>query len=203
MHQDPWLAAFDKPAGLLCQPGLGPDLADSLLSRVQRQWPEWRLVHRLDRDTSGLLLMATNAAMHRQLSALFAQRQIRKAYLAEVAGHLRGSGGRLESCLARTGTRPPRYGSVAAGKIAITRWRLLALDVDGAGRPLSRVLLAPRTGRSHQLRVQMAELGHPLLGDPLYGDGNSAPGLRLHALGLGFCHPATGQGLRLRCLPSW
>ncbi|WP_254933757.1 hypothetical protein [Cyanobium sp. WAJ14-Wanaka] len=104
IYQDPWLAAFDKPAGLLCQPGL--------------------------------ILMATNASMHRQLSALFAQRQIRKA---------------------RTGTRPPRYGSVVGGKIAINRWRLLTLDVDRTGRPLSRVLPAPRTGRSHQLRVQMAE----------------------------------------------
>lgn len=203
IYRDPWLAAFDKPGGLLSQPGLGPDLADSLITRVRRQWPDWQLVHRLDRDTSGLILMATTAAMHRQLSALFAQRQIRKAYLAEVPGHLAGLGGRLEQRLARIGTHPPRYGPVAEGKLAITRWRRLGLGHDHLGRPLTRVLLAPLTGRSHQLRVQMAELGHPLLGDPLYGDANSAPELRLHAWGLGFRHPATGAVLRLRCLPSW
>ena len=96
VYRDSWLAAFDKPSGLLSQPGLGPDLTDSLITRVQQRWPELRLVHRLDRDTSGLLLLAFTPLVHRQLSGLFAARAIHKAYLAEVAGHPRAQGGLID-----------------------------------------------------------------------------------------------------------
>ena len=206
LYRDPWLAAFDKPSGLLSQPGLGPDLADSLITRVQQRWPELRLVHRLDRDTSGLLLLAFTPLVHRQLSGLFAARAIHKAYLAEVAGHPRAQGGLIDRPLARIGTRPPRYGPLPeeqGGKPALTQWRVLQRRWDGQDRPISRLLLVPRTGRSHQLRVHLEQIGHPILGDPIYGMASGADRLKLHAWGLRFRHPATGQPLRLRCPAPW
>ncbi len=196
IHADPWLLALVKPSGLLSQPGLGPELADSLISRAQRRWPEARLVHRLDRDTSGLILLARDAGTHRALSAAFAERRIRKTYLARVEGVPAGGGGEIDLPLARLATRPPRYGVVPVangGKPALTRWRLLE-----RGARSSLVLLQPQTGRSHQLRVHLAALGHPVLGDPLYGDGAAAPRLQLHAAGLWLRHPVTAEALRLR-----
>ena len=214
VYRDSWLAAFDKPSGLLSQPGFGPDLADSLITRVQQRWPELRLVHRLDRDTSGLLLLAFTPLVHRQLSGLFAARAIHKAYLAEVAGHPRAQGGLIDRPLARIGTRPPRYGPLPeeqGGKPALTQWRVLQRRWDGQDRPISRLLLVPRTGRSHQLRVHLEQIGHPILGDPIYGSASGfsegasegADRLRLHAWGLRFRHPATGMTLRLRCPAPW
>ena len=204
---DPWLLVLLKPAGLLSQPGLGPDLADSLISRVQRRWPEARLVHRLDRDTSGLLLLARDALTHRQLSQAFAARCVRKTYLARVQGVPPGRGGVIDQPLARIATRPPRYGVVpvaAGGKPALTRWRRLR---QGAGGAWSLLLLQPHTGRSHQLRVHLAALGHPILGDPLYGPEGDGPwpGLQLHAAGLRLRHPHSGLPLRLRSpeLAGW
>lgn len=193
---DPWLLALAKPSGLLSQPGLGPELADSLISRAQRRWPEARLVHRLDRDTSGLILLARDADTHRRLSAAFADRRVGKTYLARVQGVPAACGGRIDQPLARLATRPPRYGVVpvsAGGKPALTRWRRLDPCRHG-----STLLLQPHTGRSHQLRVHLAWLGHPVLGDPLYGDPASAPRLQLHAAGLRLRHPVTGAPLRLR-----
>jgi tRNA pseudouridine32 synthase/23S rRNA pseudouridine746 synthase len=198
----------------LSQPGLGPDLTDSLITRVQQRWPELRLVHRLDRDTSGLLLLAFSPEIHRQLSGLFAARAIQKAYLAEVAGHPRAQGGLIDRPLARIDTRPPRYGVLPVeqgGKPALTQWRVLQRRWDGQGRPIARLLLVPRTGRSHQLRVHLEQIGHPILGDPIYGSASGfsegasegADRLRLHAWGLRFRHPATGKTLRLRCPAPW
>jgi len=201
LYADPWLLALLKPSGLLSQPGLGPELADSLISRAQERWPEARLVHRLDRDTSGLILLARDATTHRALSAAFAERRVRKTYLAVVQGLPADRGGVINQPLARIATRPPRYGVVPleqGGKPALTRWRLLR-RFEGS----SLLLLQPRTGRSHQLRVHLADLGHPVLGDPLYGDplyGDlvPAPRLQLHAAGLQLLHPATGKPLHLR-----
>ncbi len=196
LYADPWLLALVKPSGLLSQPGLGPELADSLISRAQWRWPEARLVHRLDRDTSGLILLARDAKTHRALSAAFAERRVRKTYLAMVQGLPADRGGIIDQPLARIATRPPRYGVVppeCGGKPALTRWRLLR-----RAKGSSLLLLQPRTGRSHQLRVHLAALGHPVLGDPLYGDPAAAPRLQLHAAGLQLLHPATGKPLHLR-----
>jgi tRNA pseudouridine32 synthase/23S rRNA pseudouridine746 synthase len=210
---DPWLLALAKPAGLLSQPGLGPELADSLISRAQRRWPEALLVHRLDRDTTGLILVARDPETHRRLSAAFAERQVRKTYLARVRGVPRSRGGLIRQPLARISSRPPRYGVVpvaAGGKPALSRWRRLDRCGDPHGR-WSLLLLQPCTGRSHQLRVHLAWLGHPVLGDPLYdhhADGAAgaggliAPGLQLHAAGLRLQHPHSGVPLRLRCRPA-
>ncbi|MDI9406991.1 MAG: RluA family pseudouridine synthase [Chitinophagaceae bacterium] len=206
LWSDPWLLALRKPAGLLSQPGLGPELADSLISRACRRWPEALLVHRLDRDTSGLILLARDPATHRRLSAAFAERRIGKIYRARVWGVPAARSGRIDQPLARLSTRPPRYGVVPlgeGGKPALTRWRRLADPAPAADRA-STLLLQPITGRSHQLRVHLAWLGHPVLGDPLYGadsagaDG-SEPGLQLRAIGLRLRHPHTGRPLRLRC----
>lgn len=211
LHRDPWLLVLVKPSGLLSQPGLGPALADSLISRAQRHWPDVRLVHRLDRDTSGLILLARDATTHRLLSAAFAQRRVRKTYLARVEGVPAARGGLINQPLARVATRPPRYGVVPVeqgGKPALTRWRRL---------PGGTLLLQPLTGRSHQLRVHLAWLGHPVSGDPLYGRlpgggrGAEGPGpplappgrLMLHAAGLRLRHPITGQSLRLRSAGNW
>jgi tRNA pseudouridine32 synthase/23S rRNA pseudouridine746 synthase len=201
LYADPWLLALLKPSGLLSQPGLGPELADSLISRAQERWPEARLVHRLDRDTSGLILLARDATTHRALSAAFAERRVRKTYLAVVQGLPADRGGLINQPLARIATRPPRYGVVPleqGGKPALTRWRVLR-RFEGS----SLLLLQPRTGRSHQLRVHLADLGHPVLGDPIYGDPlygepAAAPRLQLHAAGLQLLHPATGKPLHLR-----
>ncbi len=201
LYADPWLLALLKPSGLLSQPGLGPELADSLIGRAQERWPEARLVHRLDRDTSGLILLARDATTHRALSAAFAERRVRKTYLAVVQGLPADRGGVINQPLARIATRPPRYGVVPlgqGGKPALTRWRVLR-RFEGS----SLLLLQPRTGRSHQLRVHLADLGHPVLGDPIYGDPlygepAAAPRLQLHAAGLQLLHPATGKPLHLR-----
>jgi len=201
LYADPWLLALLKPSGLLSQPGLGPELADSLIGRAQERWPEARLVHRLDRDTSGLILLARDATTHRALSAAFAERRVRKTYLAVVQGLPADRGGVINQPLARIATRPPRYGVVPlgqGGKPALTRWRVLR-RFEGS----SLLLLQPRTGRSHQLRVHLADLGHPVLGDPIYGDSLygdlvPAPRLQLHAAGLQLLHPATGMPLHLR-----
>ncbi len=192
LYADAWLLALAKPSGLLSQPGLGPELADSLISRAQRRWPTARLVHRLDRDTSGLILLARDAETHRLLSAAFADRRVHKTYLARVQGVPAARGGLIDQPVARLATRPPLYGVVpvlAGGKPALTRWRRLRGNT---------LLLQPHTGRSHQLRVHLAWLGHPVLGDPLYGDRASAPRLQLHATGLRLRHPVTGAPLRLR-----
>ena len=199
LHADPWLLAVHKPAGLLSQPGLGPDRADSLITRIQRQWPAARLVHRLDQATSGLLLLALDPLTHRELSRAFAERRVRKTYLAQVQGCPVGRGGWIDVPLARIGTQPPRYGPVPVdqgGKPALTRWRLLE-----PGAASSLLLLAPRTGRSHQLRVHLALQGHPIVGDAIYGQVD-AGGLRLHATGLRLRHPHTAEPLRLRCPPA-
>lgn len=211
LWSDPWLLALAKPSGLLSQPGLGPELADSLISRAQRCWPEARLVHRLDRDTSGLILLARDAESHRRLSAAFAQRRVRKTYLARVHGVPAARGGWIDQPLARIATRPPRYGVVPValgGKPALSRWRRLDRLVQHRGHGWCQLVLQPHTGRSHQLRVHLAWLGHPVLGDPLYAHTCLASGppmsrLQLHAAGLRMQHPITGRSLRLRCAGNW
>ena len=193
VHQQGDLLVFNKPAGLLSQPGLGPELADSLISRVQACWPQALLVHRLDRDTSGLILVALTPALHRALSGLFAERQVQKRYVADVHGVPDAAEGLIELPIAKRQHRPPLYGVDPAGKPSCTVWRCLDTAAD-----VSRLALEPRTGRSHQLRVHLQALGHPILGDPLYGPLDAplpSTRLHLHAAGLSLVHPASGQQL--------
>jgi len=209
LHADPWMLAVHKPAGLLSQPGLGPLGADCLLGRLQRRWPQAQLVHRLDQATAGLLLVALDPQTHRDLSRAFAERRVQKAYLARVRDCPLARSGRIELPLARIATRPPRYGVVPeaeGGKPALTHWRRLE-EAKGntqakLGPKSCLLLLKPHTGRSHQLRVHLAQLGHPIQGDTLYGEPGDGR-LLLHATGLRLRHPATDQPLRLRCPPPW
>ncbi|MFM8525433.1 MAG: RluA family pseudouridine synthase [Cyanobacteriota bacterium] len=194
-HLDPWLLVVDKPSGLLCQPGRGPALHDSLLVRLQRRWPEVRLVHRLDRDTSGLLLLARDPESHRQLSGAFAERQVEKHYLARVLGTPTAAAGSIDRPLLKRCHRPPLYGVDDGGRASLTHWQRLEAHRYGCD-----LRLRPITGRSHQLRVHLLSIGHPILGDPLYGQPLAARLCRrlcLHASGLGFRHPWTGDWLSL------
>lgn len=192
VHVEAGLLVADKPSGLLCQPGLGPALADSLLTRVRREWPTAQLVHRLDRDTSGLLLLALDADLHRALSRVFAERRIVKTYQANVDGMPDQMEGSITLPLAKRSHRPPLYGPDEAGKPCRTDWLLL----EAYGN-WSRLELRPYSGRSHQLRVHLAAIGHPILGDPLYGDPKapSVARLCLHASNLVFVHPFSGRPL--------
>ena len=175
---------LDKPAGLLCQPGLGSHQQDSLISRLQHECPDLRLVHRLDRDTSGLILLAKDLGMLRCLAGLFASRRVRKLYIAEVKGQMAGLSGQVRLPLARLKRQPPTYGFHPEGKECITLWRRLQLMKSS-----TRLWLSPRTGRSHQLRAHLAAQHHPIIGDPIYNPCCSASGLRLRALALRFPDP--------------
>ena len=197
---DAALIAIDKPAGLLAVPGRGDDKQDCLSRRVQTRWPDAQVVHRLDMATSGLMLFARGAAMQRRLSNLFATRQVKKDYEAVVAGRMPADRGRIELPLAADWPhRPLQKVDPIDGKASLTEWQLLAYD---ANIDTSRLALQPHTGRTHQLRVHLAAIGHPILGDTLYASGaarDRAPRLLLHARALQLAHPATGETLALQC----
>ena len=198
LHADPALLAVDKPAGLLAVPGRGDDKQDCLWSRVQAQWPDALVVHRLDMATSGLMLFARGAAVQRQLSMDFAARRIHKHYVALVHGRLAEGQGRIELPLAADWPRRPlQKVDLQHGKPSITDWQVLGFD---AARQATRLALQPLTGRSHQLRVHLAAIGHPILGDALYAPPALQGGrLMLHAQALQLVHPTSGQPLRLHC----
>lgn len=196
IYADDALLVFDKPAGLLAVPGRGADKQDCLAARVQARYPDARVLHRLDMDTSGLMVMARGAAAQRALSQAFAARAVQKRYLAVVAGHLDAlpdAWGIVDlPLICDWPNRPRQIVDHARGKPSLTRWRVLEHGEDGS---TTRVELEPVTGRSHQLRVHLAALGHPILGDPLYAPPAvraQAPRLLLHACALGFAHPQTG-----------
>jgi tRNA pseudouridine32 synthase/23S rRNA pseudouridine746 synthase len=200
-HEDPWLMVVEKPSGLLCQPGRGPHLQDCLLLRLQGRWPEARLVHRLDRDTSGLLLLARDSETHRRLSRAFADRQVEKTYQARILGTPNAASGTIEAPIQKACHRPPLYRVAPDGRPSRTDWRLIR-----SHRHWSEVELRPLTGRSHQLRVHMLAINHPILGDPLYGEPEATvlcSRLCLHASGLDFCHPWHEHWLHLRSPESF
>ena len=202
VYADASLLVLDKPSGLLSVPGRGADKQDCLSSRVQRLYPEALIVHRLDMATSGLMLMARGIAMQRALSSLFERREVHKRYLAVVEGRLApaptpdGWGLTDLPIVVDWPRRPLRIIDSVLGKPSQTRWRALAFD---AATNSTRVELEPLTGRSHQLRVHLQALGHPILGDSLYAPEAAqakAPRLLLHACALGFVHPVSGEALR-------
>lgn len=192
IHRDGRLLVLEKPSGLLAVPGRGPDLQDCVASRVQKLFPAALVVHRLDRDTSGLMLMALDADAQRELSRQFEQRQVKKAYRCIVRGMPAEESGLIDLPIARDLARPPRYRiDHVAGRPSQTRWRVLERAGDWA-----RLEVEPITGRSHQIRLHLATLGHAILGDPLYGDEATlslAPRLLLHATSLAVAHPADGR----------
>ena len=193
---DDQLLVLDKPAGMLTVPGRGDDKADCLWSRAIHQWPDAQVVHRLDMATSGLVLFARGAVMQRQLSMAFAQRQVHKRYEAIVTGLLDNGEGRIELPLAADWpTRPRQKVDAHHGKASLTSWRVLARDVKARH---THVELTPHTGRTHQLRVHLAAMGHAIVGDALYATPDVAaasPRLLLHATVLGIQHPQGGEAL--------
>ena len=195
VHADAALLAAEKPAGLLTVPGKSPDLGDCLLARLADGYGPALLVHRLDRDTSGLVLFARTAAAQRHLGLQFERRGIAKTYAARVIGWPAEDAGTVDRPLAADWpNRPMQRVDWARGRPALTHWQVVARRADGT----ADLHLTPVTGRSHQLRVHMAEIGHPILGDPLYGpEGGRAPRMMLHAMRLCLRHPAGGAALTL------
>lgn len=188
LHRDADFLVFDKPSGLLSVPGRHPALQDSLLTRVQKEFPQALIVHRLDKDTSGVVLMSLNRKAHAFVAAQFEARTTRKSYIAEVWGRVGDAEGTVDLPLAIDPDNKPRHRVDAVhGKPAQTRWQVI-----GYGENTTRLRLFPLTGRTHQLRVHMKALGHVILGDEFYADGealSAANRLLLHAEQLSFRHP--------------
>ncbi|MDJ0826585.1 MAG: pseudouridine synthase [Rhodobacter sp.] len=196
IHVDHQLLAVDKPSGLLSVPGRGAHLADCLLARVQAVYPEALLVHRLDRDTSGVMVFALTPQAQRHLGLQFEKRQAKKTYVARVWGRLEPRAGVVDlPLIVDWPNRPLQKVDVEAGREAVTEWKVLKYNQAD-----TRVRLMPRTGRSHQLRVHMKEIGHPILGDPFYASGpaRDAPRLMLHSESLRLRHPDGGAGVTFK-----
>ncbi|MBX9834718.1 MAG: RluA family pseudouridine synthase [Burkholderiaceae bacterium] len=209
LHADDALLVLAKPAGLLSVPGRGADKQDCASARASQQWPGALVVHRLDMATSGLLLMARTPEMQRALSQAFADRQVEKRYQAIVQGCMaapenKNGWGDIELPIAADWERRPlRVIDHERGKPSHTRWRLLASD---AAAQTSRLELSPVTGRTHQLRLHLAAIGHAILGDALYADASAqarAPRLLLHATRLAFTHPVSGAWVQYALPPDF
>ena len=209
LHADAALLVLDKPAGLLSVPGRGADKQDCASARAQALWPDALIVHRLDMATSGLLLMARGAEMQRVLGMAFASRDVHKRYVALVAGHVpppAAGWGEIALPLMSDWPKRPKQMTDPRGKPSLTRWRVLAHETDTQGRPQTRLELEPVTGRTHQLRVHLQAIGHPILGDALYADEDGharSPRLLLHAGELALTHPLTGESLHWRSPPPF
>lgn len=192
---------IQKPAGLLSVPGKGEALYDSVLTRLVKLEPKTLLIHRLDRDTSGILVFALTRLGQNSISRQFQERQTHKVYQAIVAGHLQGQGC-IDIPVIYDPTQPPLH-IVDANhhKPATTHWSVIEhFDIDG--HPVTRVELVPITGRAHQLRVHMQYLGHPIVGDTLYANEiqqQLTQRLCLHAYQLSFAHPKTADALHFEC----
>jgi len=178
----------DKPAGLLSVPGIGPEKADCLARRMAERYAGARIVHRLDRDTSGVIVLARDADTHRHLSLQFQEREVSKTYIAVVAGVIRESHGTIDLPMRKDFDHSPRQCiDFVRGRPSVTHW-----SVTSRGGDRTRVTLTPVTGRSHQLRVHLKTIGHPILGDELYAPPEivvQADRLLLHAGSLTFRHP--------------
>ena len=195
LHDDHEVILVNKPSGLLSVPGKGEHLADCLIARVQAVFPQALLVHRLDRDTSGVMIFALTPHAQRHLGLQFEKRMTKKTYVARVWGEMSEKTGTVDlPLIVNWPNRPLQMVDHENGKAAQTDWRVIRAK-DGE----SRVRLMPKTGRSHQLRVHMLALGHPILGDPFYATGAARdyPRLMLHSETLQFRHPDGGQGTRI------
>lgn len=193
VHEDHEVLIVAKPAGLLSVPGKGEHLADCLLTRVQTVFPHALLVHRLDRDTSGVMVFALSPHAQRHLGLQFEKRQVKKTYMARVAGRVAEKTGVIDLPLSVDWpNRPKQMVDHENGRPAVTEWRVLKVNDEE-----SRLRLFPKTGRSHQLRVHCLAIGHPILGDPFYATGPARdhPRLMLHSESLRFRHPDGGRSM--------
>ena len=229
MHLDDALLVAHKPAGMLSVPGRGEDKQDCLSARIQYEFSDALVVHRLDMATSGLMVFARGAEMQRRLSQMFRERRVEKRYIAIVAGRITAEAGEIDLPLGPDWPNRPRQKvDFAIGKPSLTRYRVLGYEKSFRAEPVeacsashnspfdklrangladmhadaTRVELEPVTGRTHQLRVHLAAIGHPIAGDALYG--GSPPGrLLLHACSLSFAHPLSGEPLTTVCEPPF
>lgn len=194
LYADDVMVVVSKPHNLLSVPGIGDDKKDCLVSRLQAEFPTIRIVHRLDYSTSGLLVLALNAGSHRALSIQFQNRVPKKRYQALVTGTLEKEEGQIDFPLAQDwDNRPCSKVDLEQGKPSLTRWKSIASSSER-----SRVLLYPHTGRSHQLRVHMLAIGHPILGDSFYTqpcEYEKYPRMMLHADQLALQHPVNDKWL--------
>lgn len=192
IYVDEAILVCNKPAGLLSVPGKKPEDHDSLISRAVAHYPGAKVVHRLDCHTSGLMAIALDPDSERWMHAQFRERKVYKRYIAECAGSFGSDTGEVTyPLICDWPNRPKQMVCYERGKNALTRYTVLGRFGDH-----TRVALEPVTGRSHQLRVHMAELGHPILGDPFYATPTAfamAPRLLLHAYELAFYHPITRE----------
>lgn len=196
IHVDAGIIVVNKPAGLLSVPGKAAHLTDCLIERVQAAFPTALLVHRLDMDTSGVMVFALTPHAQRHLNLQFEKRQMKKTYVARVWGTVAAEEGEIDLPLCVDWpNRPRQHVNWEIGKPAQTSWRRMRIE-DGT----TRMRLYPKTGRSHQLRVHMLEIGHPILGDPFYATGaaRAYPRLMLHAESLKLRHPDGGMGMVFR-----
>jgi tRNA pseudouridine32 synthase/23S rRNA pseudouridine746 synthase len=196
VYLDHELLVVNKPPGLLSVPGRGALLADCLITRIQSEYPTALLVHRLDRDTSGAMVFALSANAQRHLGLQFEKRQIKKTYVARVWGQIEADTGTVDlPIIVDWPNRPKQMICHDTGRAAVTDWQVINRD-----RGETRVKLSPKTGRSHQLRIHMLALGHPILGDPFYGTLESQEAIRLmlHSHRLRLRHPDGGEMMDFR-----
>ncbi len=191
LHEDEHLIVVDKPSGLLSVPGRAAEHFDCVEYRAQQRFSDVRIVHRLDKDTSGVMVLARGPKAHRHLGLQFERRKVHKCYIARVWGVVEEAEGEINlPLICDWPNRPKQMVDHERGKQALTQWRVLERGDD-----VTRVELTPHTGRSHQLRVHMLSLGHPILGDVLYAHAtafNGADRLQLHAQSLSLHHPSNG-----------
>ncbi len=187
VYQDDDILVLNKPSGLLTVPGKGDHLSDCLERRAKDTFSDALTVHRLDMDTSGLMIFARTRESQRTLSMAFEKRAVEKGYEALIAGSPEMDRGTVNAAIAKYSLKRPLRHLDPDGREAITHWQVIARSDT-----YTRVSLAPETGRSHQLRLHMASLGHPILGDVFYGDPESHARLCLHAKSLSLNHPHTG-----------
>lgn len=191
IHADDHILVVDKPSGLLTVPGNRPERADCLEARARAEFPTARIIHRLDMDTSGVIVLALTTHAQAHIGKQFEKRMTTKAYIARVQGEMAETTGRVDQPIVTDWPNRPRQMIChERGRSAVTDWEVLEI-ADG----VTRVRLTPLTGRSHQLRVHMLHLGHPILGDNLYAPPDALAAsdrLCLHAQQLGFRHPDGG-----------
>lgn len=204
LYQDDDLLILNKPAGLLTVPGKGPEKQDCLINRAIRFNPNARVVHRLDQGTSGLVMIPLNYQTLRTLTRQFEGRGIHKRYQAVVSGLLEKDEGEVDlPLICDWPNRPLQKVCFEQGKAALTRYQVVSRDTS---RGTTRVELEPVSGRTHQLRVHMLSLGHPIVGDQLYAPPAiqaMAPRLLLHASHLQLRHPITGIEVSIHCPPEF
>lgn len=202
LYVDDHLVVAEKPPGLLSVPGRGPDNQDCLAARVQADYPDALIVHRLDMATSGLIALGRGADAQRALSIAFAERRVSKRYVAVVAGEMSEDAGQVDLPLITDWPNRPRQKiDHDIGKPSLTRYRVIE---RGEGR--TRVALEPVTGRSHQLRVHLMAIGHPIVGDVFYAPPDvvaQSPRLLLHAEALSLPHPETGDIMAFSSPPEF